>query len=183
MSNSQRKKPRTKADYEKLPKKPRRAANTRIRDPRGEKDWPLWIMAARDIGMGATVKAAAAAIGRTERTLYNWMKHEAWESAYREAEELCLRKLDQEAMQAISHNLQRKNGGLGLEYLKLRLKQLQPAQKHEVTGANGGPIATEQRVLVYMPHNNREEAPVNRLAALPLNGNGTNGNGKHHGGG
>lgn len=66
---------------------------------------------------------------------------------------------------------------------------LKHAVRHEITGADGGPIKTAMTFSDFMEQIEQKEATENRMRALdvsalpitviPDSGNGTNGNGKH----
>lgn len=126
---------KTRKQAKKGASRKRRDSNARRKDPRGTKEWTLWVIAARDIILETPQEAAARGISRSGRRLRAWMQHPAWQDALKEAEQLCLQGIKHKSLRAVDKSVGMGNATLGLEMLKLTMPALQPVRKHEHSGS------------------------------------------------
>ena len=97
-------------------------------------DWDKWTMAAYLRLLGASQKAAGAAIGRSERTIRNWEAREAlWAQATAAAHRRWLTEVTGLARRQLLKALTSADGDLALKVLERIDTALAPAtQRHKV---------------------------------------------------
>lgn len=109
---------------------------------RRPKHWDKMVSAAYLRMMGSVQKAAAKAVGRSERTIQAWEADgDTWREARAEARERWLADGDDAARRAVLGSIQAGNAAMGQWWLERRDEGFAPPkQKHEVGGKGGDPI-------------------------------------------
>lgn len=119
--------------------------------------WDKVVSAAYLRIIGHTQEQAASGVGRSERTIQLWEADaELWAAAREEARGRWLQATIDASRQSVLKAAGR-NADLGLKILERVDPELAPKQRHEHSGADGGPIRTAtSRVNFYLPDNGRD---------------------------
>lgn len=166
----------------KAKKRPRKTARKRTRKPAARQEsekphahWEKVVSAAYLRMIGATQKEAAAAVGRSERSIRDWESNEElWTRARVVARSRWLNDAEDAARGAVLKSLRAGNADMGLRLLERLDEDLAPPKvRNEHSGPGGGPIPVRQ-VEDMSDDELRERAKQlgERLAALTDNGNG-----------
>lgn len=113
--------------------------------------WDKRVSAAYLRIMGHTQTEAARAVGRSARTIREWeADREWWSRAREEARERWMADAEDASRRAVLRSLEMGNSELGKWMLERVDDRFAPKQKHELTGAAGGPleVTITRRVIV-----------------------------------
>ena len=99
------------------------------------------------MSQGLSKESFAGAIGKSKQTIYNWMEqHEEFMDAVKEGEAACLIFWEKLGMGGTAGKIGGFNATAWIFNMKNRFHQ-EWRDRHELTGADGGPVQTETKVL------------------------------------
>lgn len=118
-------------------------AKPKGRDGRPQ-NWERRVLAAHHHMLGESDSEIAAVVGVARETVWDWRHHPTWPDALNLARDRWHQDTEFAARRAVHNSIKRGNAALGWEFLQRVDNKLMPKSRTELTGANGGPVKTEE---------------------------------------